>query len=257
MPILARQIGFSGTIVGVMYTILPICGMLAKPIMGGIADRFRVKKLLFIIFIILTAAALLPINYIPRIPTESKVHFACDNGAAVIDTTPGNKVTDDCTLTKIKSEKGQNSTLLCHLQCDMNDTYWSTVEEYWMGHSKLKREETFSFIAEISVDRIDLLNQVLFFPVKKIIKDNHVTKPICPNQTTGLFTKCQMNCDSPALNELLRVEHLKTMSDVVGLYQFWVFFVLAIFAWVGMAVIVSIGDAICFELLGKFFQIRI
>lgn len=238
LPILARHLGFSGTIVGVIYTILPICGMLAKPLMGAVADRFRIKKLLFIIFEIITAAALLPINYIPKIPTESKVHFACDNGAAVIDTSPGVAIKDDCILSQIKLEKGINSTLHCNLQCLMNPNDWNTVEEYWMGHIQLERQDRFSFMANILVDKLDILKEIMYFPVKTIVKDFHEVKAICPNETYALSTMCKMECDSVALNELLKVDHLQTMSDVTGLYQFWIFFLLAIFAWVGMAVIV-------------------
>lgn len=50
MPTLARQLGFSSVVVGTMYTILPIIGMLAKPTFGAIADRFQRQKLLFLIF---------------------------------------------------------------------------------------------------------------------------------------------------------------------------------------------------------------
>lgn len=250
MPIIARQLGFSGTIVGVIYTILPICGMLAKPIMGAIADRFRIKKLLFIIFEIITAVALLPIAYIPNIPTEHKVHFACDDGAAVIDTSPGNPIKDKCVLSKIELEKGINSTLHCNLQCNMIENDWITVEEYWLKHALLERQEQFSFTANIP-DGIDIMKEIMFFPVKTIVVNNTITKPICPNETFSLSTTCTMDCDSASLNELLKSDNLQSMSEVVGYYQFWMFFLLAIFAWVGMAVIVSIGDAICFEMLGN------
>lgn len=39
MPTLARQLGFSVSSVGTIYTILPVVGMLVKPIFGAIADR--------------------------------------------------------------------------------------------------------------------------------------------------------------------------------------------------------------------------
>ena len=34
-------------------------------------------------------------------------------------------------------------------------------------------------------------------------------------------------------------------------YQFWLFFLLMVISWVSMAVVVSVGDAICFGMLGK------
>lgn len=39
MPTLIRQLGFSSLIVGTIYTILPVVGLLAKPIFGALADR--------------------------------------------------------------------------------------------------------------------------------------------------------------------------------------------------------------------------
>lgn len=40
MPVLARQLGFSTFVVGSVYSILPILGLIAKPLFGAIADRY-------------------------------------------------------------------------------------------------------------------------------------------------------------------------------------------------------------------------
>lgn len=37
----------------------------------------------------------------------------------------------------------------------------------------------------------------------------------------------------------------------LGQYQFWLFFLFMSLNWIGMAVVVSIADAICFEKLGN------
>lgn len=50
MPTLARQLGFSSVVVGTMYTVLNIIGMISKPGFGAIADRFKRQKILFLIF---------------------------------------------------------------------------------------------------------------------------------------------------------------------------------------------------------------
>uniref|UniRef100_A0A182U604 Major facilitator superfamily associated domain-containing protein n=1 Tax=Anopheles melas TaxID=34690 RepID=A0A182U604_9DIPT len=57
MPTLVRQLGFSTVIVGTIYTVLPIVGMLVKPLFGIIADRFQRQKLLFLIFQVGVAAS--------------------------------------------------------------------------------------------------------------------------------------------------------------------------------------------------------
>lgn len=75
----ARQLGFSSVIVGFIYTILPISGMLAKPLFGTIADRFRCQKILFLIAQLLAAGAFLAIFYSPKIEMDRQVHFECHN----------------------------------------------------------------------------------------------------------------------------------------------------------------------------------
>ena len=73
----AKQLGFSSIIVGTIYLVLPIFGLLAKPIFGAIADRFHKQKLLFILFQILTAASFFVIQFIPEIPTVRNVQVDC------------------------------------------------------------------------------------------------------------------------------------------------------------------------------------
>lgn len=40
MPVFARQLGFSTFVVGTIYSILPILGLISKPLFGALADRF-------------------------------------------------------------------------------------------------------------------------------------------------------------------------------------------------------------------------
>jgi hypothetical protein len=46
---------------------------------------------------------------------------------------------------------------------------------------------------------------------------------------------------NPAVNDI----------NVADFYQFWLFVLLMVLSWISMAVVVSVGDAICFEMLGK------
>lgn len=239
LPVLARQLGFSGTVVGIIYTILPICGMLAKPLMGAIADRFRLKKTLFIIFQVLTALALLPINHIPAVPRQSHAHFACDRGAAVFDTSSNNSAprVDKCVVERLKVEKGEGE-LRCEALCpSLGDQVWPPG-----GQSH--------FTAYISADKVDVLNNILFLPVDDVVLSNGTREKACLGLSSRLSAACDLRCDSPTIVEAMEVSHVQSLADAVGLYQFWLFLWLAVSAWVAMAVVVSIGDAICFELLG-------
>lgn len=40
MPVYARQLGFSSFVVGSIYSVLPILGLVAKPLFGALADRY-------------------------------------------------------------------------------------------------------------------------------------------------------------------------------------------------------------------------
>lgn len=40
MPVYARQLGISTFVVGIIYSILPILGLISKPLFGALADRY-------------------------------------------------------------------------------------------------------------------------------------------------------------------------------------------------------------------------
>lgn len=46
MPVFARQLGFSTFVVGTIYSILPILGLVSKPLFGALADRYVYKNFL-------------------------------------------------------------------------------------------------------------------------------------------------------------------------------------------------------------------
>lgn len=50
LPVYARQLGFSSFVVGTIYAVLPIFGMLSKPLFGAAADYFKQQKTLFLLF---------------------------------------------------------------------------------------------------------------------------------------------------------------------------------------------------------------
>lgn len=99
----ARQLGFSSVIVGFIYTVLPISGMLAKPLFGSIADRFRCQKILFLIAPLLIAAAFLSIFYSPKVDVERQVHFACHDDIPVFNTLTKSSL-NNCSVSAIKQD---------------------------------------------------------------------------------------------------------------------------------------------------------
>jgi MFS-type transporter involved in bile tolerance (Atg22 family) len=114
LPIYARQLGLSSVVVGMIYTLLPIAGMLAKPLFGAIADRFRLQKILFLAFQILTAVTFFAIQFIPEIQTESAAPLArldCDM-ATYFKFCSDN--IDSCVADRLVAETS-NDTMLCEV----------------------------------------------------------------------------------------------------------------------------------------------
>lgn len=87
--------------------------------------------------------------------------------------------------------------------------------------------------------------------------DNNV-KPsnvACPKQNsksnhTSFKLSCKGVVDDKNVMEVI-VDPSFNDADVTQYSQFWYFFIAVAASWIGMAVIVSVGDAICFDLLGK------
>jgi hypothetical protein len=245
----ARQLGFSSVVVGVIYTILPICGMLAKPLIGAISDRFRCQKIMFLAGQLLTAAAFLAINFSPEIPKDQKVHFSCE-GDAVFDTSPNAKSTvDDCLIDQFQKEPG---IVDCQLNCVMEDQFWNVVTKYWNATEyRDHHSENLEFTAFVNKSKTIKMNNITYFSFKDVkLSNGKIHQALCPcGKDCHISTICQINCNDYNLNNLVTQT---TVSDdeVYQKSQFWIFLILMIFGWVGQAVAVSIGDAICFELLG-------
>ncbi|XP_074032997.1 sugar baby transporter isoform X2 [Leptinotarsa decemlineata] len=243
----ARQLGFSSVVVGFVYTILPISGMLAKPFFGSIADRFHCQKILFLIAQLLTAVAFLSIFYAPKIDVDRRVHFACHENLAVFDTNSTDSV-NDCSMPQLRKDKTMDK---CEMNCDMKENITDILCKDWKlsQFCQADHPDTFSFTANVPKSEIDLLGSKLIFRVPNVtLPDGRVLQPGCPI-SRSISTSCQVNCGDYDMNDLIAVTEIKD-SVVYSLHHFWIFLFLMVLAWIGQAVSVSIGDAICFELLG-------
>lgn len=75
---------------------------------------------------------------------------------------------------------------------------------------------------------------------------------MCPEKALNKRTfnaSCRGNAND---DKILSVIHDPNINDSEALSysQFWMLFIALALSWVGMAVVVSVGDAICFDLLG-------
>lgn len=107
-----------------------------------------------------------------------------------------------------------------------------------------------NFTALVPLNQTTLYGGLANFVVEQIKIGDSQFAPQC---TSGSVTStCTLDCDDQDVNLLLK-DNRVTTEEAYTTYQFWVFLALMIVGWVGQAVNVSIADAICFELLGKWF----
>lgn len=115
IPTLAKELGFSSFIVGIVYTFLPIMGMIAKPSMGALADRFHCQKIIFLLFIVLVMVFFIFIPFIPPLPSDSKANIHCNLDSVV--QICSESLSDNCYLKKITDFGSENSTIKCTVSC--------------------------------------------------------------------------------------------------------------------------------------------
>ncbi|XP_050457331.1 major facilitator superfamily domain-containing protein 6 isoform X1 [Cataglyphis hispanica] len=239
LPTIGKQLGFSGILVGTMYTVLPISGLIAKPLFGSLADKFKLHKTFFLIFQAVLTIAFFCIYFIPEIDRSASVTLICDNNIPFLEICPQKEFSQN-TLNSV-IVKNIHTDSVCQLSCE--GVPHGYIE---LSGKNVSMNSTFDFSAEFDIYQDLLTNNCVDVKVHMFLDD--VTQiPVCGNQ---LRTKCMATChNNSAFNHLLQ-EAKNSHSNTEQSTYFYLFFWAAIISWIGMAVVVSIADAICFDLLG-------
>lgn len=155
-----------------------------------------------------------------------------------------------------------NRTLTCNMNCQMAPDMWDIVCQHWLKASPTsdcqanRTKTTIQFstyinmpgLIEESQNNVKCLNFLI--PHDQGTIDSRNVTLYCPKDKPMFQSSCQMDCNDKFFRELLPDSTVINTSSAVALPEFWFFFGLLIISWVGMAVVVSIGDAICFGILG-------
>ncbi|XP_014287821.1 major facilitator superfamily domain-containing protein 6 isoform X2 [Halyomorpha halys] len=277
LPTLAKDLGFSSVVVGMVYTLLPILGLIAKPTMGALADKLHWQKGMFLSFIFLTMSALVLIPWIPSLPSDNSVELHCD-AESVVKMCSSGLSNNICVPEKFKTLGNDNIT--CSMECEGDSGFIEAVCSTWnqpqycaavrepnnhmlkiveknLGVNRTNvpakfiglGSQNFDFSAILLPQHVHQLNNCLFIEIGEAhFSPNNIIHPYC-----NKFEKaqCEMKCNNEIIEGLTRNPKIKD-KDAVGLYQFWLFCISLVVGWVSMAIVVSISDAICFELLGDF-----
>lgn len=264
LSIYARQLGFSSAVVGVIYTILPICGLFAKPIVGALADRFKWQKKSFIIAQLIIAITYIAIFYSPHLPINDEVQYNCDYGEADFVTLPiynvnncfmRNNSTKQCTVRHllVNNEIQLLKKIIFQLDCALNEDFINTICVDWnqTQYCPPERPERLQFLANVPMGKAELFQDRVHFKISSLeLNGNEIgSAQLCPS--VKIAVNCTAECNDYDLNDVISQPAIDG-NEAYNLYQFWVFLMFMVISWSAQAVVVSVGDAICFEILGKF-----
>lgn len=150
LPTIAKQLGFSTVVVGIVYTILPFIALVMKPLSGIISDkydnnrsctfefmctieifrkrvhcfRFQMHKTLFLSFQVLGIVSLLGINFIE--PLQHSAELGLHSSTAELRYCPGVDKLDSCAYSEIMAlQPVTNNVIMSCLVCLLYKCIWS------------------------------------------------------------------------------------------------------------------------------------
>ncbi|XP_063240921.1 major facilitator superfamily domain-containing protein 6-like isoform X2 [Bacillus rossius redtenbacheri] len=256
----ARQRGLSSVAVGTVFAALPVCGLLAKPLLGALADRYQLQRALFLAFQALTAAAFFSVQFVPAVPTRTTVALLCGNTTSfrlcpgTAGQLPGTHVSCELSCRNASSLVFE----ICSSWTESDQCQGPTGSTTETSAVRPTGGTTLEALCDSAAADVQLVAEV---PPGNILQQGSsclelrvgacrvgdaCLAPRCGNPTGA---SCEARCDDAALREAL--ESAASGDDPVSLYQFWLLLGLLALSWVGMAVVVSLGDALCFQLLGE------
>ncbi|CAH0715997.1 unnamed protein product, partial [Brenthis ino] len=194
----ARQLGFSPATVGLIYTILPIFGLFAKPLFGFLADKFRAQKNIFLMFIVVTILSFSTIYFVPQEMDKIPVEMYCNNNLSTLQTCyPPNKPVDQC---KIDHIADMNSTM-CKMTCNMTsfDLRKPVCEQPSMPTLCFKNINANGYDALIS--NVSVSNECITIATHTIdLGHGLLYESRCRNE--DLKEPCYLECNHPTLSAM-------------------------------------------------------
>lgn len=214
--------------------------------------------MLFIISEIITAVAFFLIMFTPAIPqAPPTIEFHCHAGEAVLSSC----TTDQCLVNDMQQHYMNQPSLTCKLRCQTKPEMWDIICKNWLKNSTQCPSNTTSTVdvttsmnisSMIVEEDLHTPRSCMFFLIPHasgVVNGRNVTM-YCPKDA-DIRTTCELDCGDKYLASKLGESPVINTSSALRLYQFWWFFGMLIISWVGMAAVVSIGDAICFGILGE------
>lgn len=217
---------------------------------------YQRHRMLFIISEILTAIAFFLIMFTPAIPqAPPTVEFHCHSGETYLRYNHNSD--DQCFSNNLQNHYANATTeLACKLKCPADPYMWNTICDHWLNSTGCKSNSTETLELTTYLDMSDIMVEQHFMyfkiPHTKGQLDGKDVIMYCPKDDEHYFNAtCTLDCNDDYLNHQLAVSPVIDNHEAMSLGSFWWFFAMLILSWIGMAAVVSIGDAICFGILGE------
>ena len=279
-----KQLGLSSTEAGIIYGVMPFIAFFTRPLFGAIADKTRLHKYVLIVCTLLTG---LCYGLLLLTPTKTKsdevkssvqTHLECNQLDSYIKDcdfkSSGNgssaHVEEFCQLslsrfTKLEPFKQNVSNVRCHAHCSMsfvsslylhvcftkNASPYNieTCDNTW-NSSESNPELTFMIEDVMKVMKNEVIGQngsyngqvCQNFDLKNVTyMDQHFWQVTCSSE--ALFD-CFIKCDEKYHHDCFSV--ISKLSKT-----FWVFFVVFLFSNIFFSPVLSLLDAIAYDILGE------
>ncbi|KAL0902274.1 hypothetical protein ABMA27_000180 [Loxostege sticticalis] len=198
----ARQLGFTSATVGLIYTVLPIFGLIAKPLFGVIADRFKQQKTIFILFQIVTIVSFSAIYVIPESRPNVTVKLDCGDYVTVLKSCYDKAESiDKCKISAIGLQTDETAT--CHMNCDMSSPKtWQTVCEHWhIPQYCYSNTDNIKYTSSISKVTINKNDSCTYVTTSNVTLDGLNFTPHCRvgHGFVDINEPCSLNCTNQKL----------------------------------------------------------
>lgn len=195
------------------------------------------------------------IMFVPA--TDPKPQFHCHAGVSTIRYCSQYAADAETNLEKYYG----NSTLSCKMHCRMKPAMWDIVCQYWLKNEQANCAANSSktwldfstYISTRDIVEVPGMDNCLNFIIPQDLGtlDSKNVTLYCPKNMDMFQSRCKMDCNTTYLMGQLPETTMLNTRSAVSQPEFWYLFSMLALSWAGMAVVVSIGDAICFGILGE------
>lgn len=233
------------------------------PLFGAIADRFKIKKKLFLVFNVLNLVAILCFAFLPMMQQKLvlRVTLDCGSGYSNIQYC-SNDQGWNTTVSQFQELKSKQPIITCQVDCkpeaiEVEEFCQNDLSNHHKNHTFCKENLTESSASAISLRASLNLNKMIqveecLFDLK-VEKYAEITGKEDDLNFTGLscfpptkLHNCELHCPDLTPNG-------RAQSNSGGFTKtFWLYAFFILLAWISMAVVTSVADALCFQTLGNW-----